>query len=220
MRSRLIVLFATAAVLVSACGSGDDDWSLPHAKPTAVGSLGAGFWDPKHPPPPEGTLRPQTGSWAAVHPSKGYRVVLLTTDEDAPTRTLSNAVDRWADDEDVSLKTVAADDSGKLVDAIVEAMALKPDLIVATGNRLSDPLALVTASHLKQQFLVLGAEVAEPTVNVTSANWVGAAFRGEGLDMSSFYDPKTFTPERGDQAIRAGVAAVLNNLTGIVIQLP
>jgi hypothetical protein len=37
--------------------------------------------------------------------------------------------------------------------------------------------------------------------------------------MSSTYDPTTFTAERAGRAVRAGVAAVLNELTGIVIWL-
>ena len=98
-------------------------------------------------------------------------------------------------------------------------MDLAPDLVICAGNDLVDPLALVTANHLDQQFLVLGAELAEPTYNVTAADWPGAAFRGEGLGMPSAYDPATFTPERAARAVRAGVAAVLNGLTGIVIRL-
>ncbi|GIH17244.1 hypothetical protein [Rugosimonospora africana] len=78
---------------------------------------------------------------------------------------------------------------------------------------------LVTPSHLPQQFLVVGAELAEPTSNVTAVDWSGASFRGEGLGMCSAYDPGSFTAERCASAIRAGVAAVLNNLTGIVIWL-
>jgi hypothetical protein len=54
---------------------------------------------------------------------------------------------------------------------------------------------------------------------VTAANWAGASFRGEGLGTSTGYKPASFTDERAGRAIRAGVAAVLNNLTGIVIQL-
>jgi hypothetical protein len=61
--------------------------------------------------------------------------------------------------------------------------------------------------------------VAEPTVNVTAADWIGASFRGEGLGMPDAYDPATFTHERAARAIRAGVAAVLNGITGIVIRL-
>jgi hypothetical protein len=66
---------------------------------------------------------------------------------------------------------------------------------------------------------VVGAELAEPTANVTAADRTGASFRGEGLGMSSTYDPATFTSERAGRAVRAGVAAVLNGLTGIVIWL-
>jgi hypothetical protein len=205
-------------VLIAGCGSGDD-WSEPHAEPTAIGTLGPGFVDPQRPPAPEATITPRPGSWDRVHPSEGYRVVLLTAGDDAPTKTLRAAVADWADDEDASLKTITAARPAELIDRIEEAMALEPDLIVSAGNALVDPLALVTASHLDQQFLVLGAELPEPTVNVTAANWPGAAFRGEGLQAASPYDPASFTHERATRAIRAGVAAVLNRLTGIVIRL-
>jgi hypothetical protein len=206
------------AVVLSACGAGDD-WSEPHAKPTAIGALGTGFFDPKAPPAPEASITPRPGSWDGVHPSKGYRVVLLTAGEDAPTRTLVSAVTKWAEQEDASLKTVKAAGSSQFIPSITKAMKLAPDLIICAGNSLVDPLALVTANHLDQQFLVVGAELAEPTANVTAADWTGASFRGEGLGMPDAYDPATFTPERADRAIRAGVAAVLNGMTGIVIRL-
>src|SRR3982751_3239679 len=80
-----------AAVLMCGCGAGDD-WSAPHAKPTAVGALGPGFVDGSAPPVPESTIAPRPGSWDGVHPSQGYRVVLLTAGEDRPTRTLAGAV--------------------------------------------------------------------------------------------------------------------------------
>ena len=150
-----------------------------------------------------------------MHPSAGYRVVLHHRGDDKPTRTLAAAVKGWADEEDVDLRTVAVD--ANPLDAIVKAMKLQPDLIVSAGNDLIDPLATVTANHLDQQFLVVGAEVAEPTENVTAVDWTGASFRGEGLGASSTYDPDSFTPERCGAAVRAGVAAVLHDLTGIVL---
>jgi hypothetical protein len=205
------------AFLLGACGA--DDWSEPHAKPTAIGTLGPGFIDPAKPPAPEATITPRPGSWDGVHPSKGMRVVLLTAGEDRATRTLAGAVRKWAEQEDVSLKTVTAADSHQLIPSIRGAMDLKPDLIISAGNELVDPLALVTANHLNQQFLVVGAELAEPTQNVTAVDWLGAAFRGEGLGMPSAYDPASFTHERATRAIRAGVAAVLNGITGIVVRL-
>jgi hypothetical protein len=213
----LAVVASATAVLTAGCGS--DDWSKPHAKPTAIGALKAGFVDTKNPPRPEATIAPRAGSWDGVRPSKGYRVVLLKTGKDAPIRTLTDAVDKWADQVDASLKTVTADHPADYITAITDAMDLKPDLIIAVGNGLVDPLALVTANHLDQQFLVVGAELAEPTHNVTAANWVGAAFRGEGLDLEGAYDPKTFTPDRAGRAIRAGVAAVLHGVTGIVLRI-
>ena len=223
MRSRLLPAGTLAAAVVTAvlaggCGSGDD-WSRPHAKPTAVGALGPGYSDPAEPPAPEATITPRPGSWDRVRPSKDYRVVLLTAGEDRQTRTLVSAVTEWAEDEHVSLKTVTATKPDQFIARISEAMDLGPDLIISAGNDLVDPLAMVSPNHLDQQFLVVGAELAEPTENVTAADWTGASFRGEGLGMSSTYDPATFTPDRAGRAVRAGVAAVLNGLTGIVIWL-
>lgn len=215
---RAAAALAAAAALVTGCSSGDD-WSQPHPEPTAVGKLGPGFIDPSSPPAPEGTATPRPGSWAKVHPPKDYRVVLLTSGDERPTKKLVTAVQDWAGDEHVDLRTMAADGPSDLVPSITRALEMGPDLIVSAGNDLVDPLAVVTPNHLSQQFLVVGAELAEPTHNVTAVDWSGASFRGEGLGMSSTYDPGSFSTERCAAAIRAGVASVLNDLTGIVIWL-
>jgi hypothetical protein len=214
-----LAVAAALAVLLTACGSGDDDWSQPHAEPTAVGALGTGFLDPTGPPTPEATITPVPGSWDEVHPPDGYRVVLVSSGDDAPTATLVDAVTSWAEDEDVSLKTIAADDPARFLESIDQAVDMEPDLVISAGNDLIDPMTTVTAHHLDQMFLVVGAELAEPTFNVTAADWTGASYRGEGLGMSSTYDPDSFTSERADRAVRAGVASVLSDLTGIVIWL-
>ncbi|MEV7030384.1 hypothetical protein AB0N99_09175 [Streptomyces sp. NPDC093272] len=220
MRTPLSALAAlTAAVaLVTGCGSGDD-WSRPHASPSPVGTLGAGFTDPSAPPTPEATVTPRPGSWDGVHPPEGYRVVLLTSGTDRPTRTLVTAVREWAEEEHVDLRTVTAEHPAELLPTVTDSLGMGADLIVSAGNDLIDPLATVTPSHLSQRFLVVGAELAEPTANVTSVDWSGASFRGEGLGMSSTYDPSSFTAARCAAAVRAGVAAVLSDLTGIVVWL-
>ncbi|GLX95403.1 hypothetical protein Hesp01_33530 [Herbidospora sp. NBRC 101105] len=210
---RIAALMAVL-LLLTGCGA---DWSEPHPAPSAVGALGPGFFAAR--PHPEATITPAPGSWDAVRPSGGYRVVLVTSGADAPTKNLVAAVEEWAGEVDADLRTVAITHPHDLVPGITRALDLKPDLIVSAGNDLIDPLALVTASHLSQRFLVVGAELAEPTHNVTSVDWAGASFRGEGLGASSTYDPASFTPERCASAIRAGVAAVLNGLTGIVVWL-
>ncbi|MFJ5213977.1 hypothetical protein ACIP98_04635 [Streptomyces sp. NPDC088354] len=215
---RALATLAVAVALVTGCGSGDD-WSRPHPEPTAVGTPGPGFVDPAHPPAPEATATPRPGSWDGVHPSRGYRVVLLTAGDDAPTKSLVKAVQEWAEAEHVDLRTVTADGPSDYVPAAVRALKAGADLIVSAGNDLIDPLAMVTPNHLSQQFLVVGAELAEPTHNVTAVDWSGASFRGEGLGMSSTYDPASFTTARCEAAIRAGAAAVLRGTTGIVLWL-
>jgi hypothetical protein len=86
------------------------------------------------------------------------------------------------------------------VDRIVEAMDLTPDLVICAGHALVDALALVTASHLDQQFLVVGAQLPEPTVNVTAAIWRGASSRGREVAIRP--RPSTRTPYR--RACRRG----------------
>ncbi|MEU1619666.1 hypothetical protein ABZ479_20495 [Streptomyces sp. NPDC005722] len=215
---RAAAVLAAATALLTGCGSGDD-WSRPHPSPSAVGTPGPGFVDRAAPPAPEATATPRPGSWSGVHPSEGYRVVLLTAGDDRPTKTLVTAVEEWARAEHVDLRKVEAEHAADLLPAATRALDLHPDLIVSAGNDLIDPLATVTPNHLSQQFLVVGAELAEPTANVTSVDWSGASFRGEGLGMSSTYDAGTFTPARCAAAIRAGVASVLGGVTGIVLWL-
>jgi len=210
----LVVTAALASVFIS--GNSPN----PHAGRGPIGTLGSGFFDPAAPPPPEGMIRPRPGSWDAVHPPRGYRVALLTAGDDAATTMIVATVQQWAKAEHVTLMTVAVKEPDRVVDGIVEAMDVRPDLVICAGLALVDALALVTASHLDQQFLVVGAQLPEPTVNVTAAIWQGASSRGrEVADTASSFDPHAFTRERAGAAVRAGVASVLSDLTGIVIWL-
>lgn len=217
-RVAALVAAATLAVVVEGCTFSQNS-PEPRAARRPIGTLGPGFYDPAAPPPPEGMIMPSPGSWDAVHPPRGYQVVLLTAGDDSATTMLVTAVNRWARAEDVMLKTVAVTQPDGFVDGIVDAMHLGPDLVICAGNALVDPLALVTASHLDQQFLVVGAQLPEPTVNVTAAVWRGASSRGGEVPGTASFDPDAFTPEHAGAAIRAGVASVLSDLTGIVIWL-
>jgi hypothetical protein len=217
----IIAAVATVSLLVAGCSASPmphsgASASLPTASATPS-TLGAGFWDPMKPPAPEGTITPAPNSWSNAHPPAGYSVVLLTYGNDAQTRTLVRAVRSWAKDEDVALDTVVATSGDDLLDATSEAITRKPDLVISVGNALVDALAAITPGVLRQQFLVVGAEVAEPTANVTAADWTGAGFRGEGLGTPTEYNAKSFTAARAGRAIRAGIAAIVNGLTGIVV---
>ncbi|MGA1812470.1 MULTISPECIES: hypothetical protein [unclassified Frondihabitans] len=228
MKSRAFLtlgpLAVTAALLLSGCGSALSptgiDSNGTDSAPTVTSSasaLGAGFYDPDKPPAPEGTLRPEPGSWDAVHPPAGYRVVLLSSGDDAATRTLVRSVKSWASSADVRVTPVVASSADDRLAAVTRAVEKKADLVISVGNAMVDPLAALSPSALHQQFLVLGAEIAEPTSNVTAADWTGAGFRGEGLGTPSHYDASTFTDERAGRALRAGIAAVLSDLNGTVV---
>ena len=120
-RAAAVIAAATLAVLFSGWALSGHS-SEPDAKRRRIGTLGSGFIDPAAPPPPEGMIRPKPGSWDAVRPPRGYRVVLLTAGDDHPTTTLVTAVKQWANAEDVRIKTVAVTEPDAFVDGIVEAM--------------------------------------------------------------------------------------------------
>lgn len=216
MRSRLAAAVVATAVfvpLLTGCG-GDAP-----AATTAHATVGTDFYNEADPPPPEGTITPAPGSWDHVQAPKGYRAVLVSMGTDPQTRTLVTAIDQWARAEGVRLEHIVVTGHDEIIAKVTAAIDLRTDLVISAGNGLVDALATITAAHLQQDFLVVGAELAEPTHNVTAADWAGASFRGEGLGASSTYDPKSFTPERAARAIRAGAAAVLSNHTGIVVWL-
>ncbi|MDP4334095.1 hypothetical protein Q7F20_12015 [Curtobacterium sp. A7_M15] len=224
-----VALAAAGALSLAACSTTTTTTTTSATGPAASSSaLGEGFLAAGRVPAPESTVSPAPGSWSAVHPPSHYEVVLLSDQADAEAgrvdpadgraaRTLAAAVASWAAAEDVSLTRVVAADPDDRVAAVARAVDEHPDLVISVGDDMVDPLAAVSPSALHQQFLVLGAEIAEPTSNVTAADWTGGGFRGEGLGPSSHHDPSTFTPERAGRALRAGVAAVLNDLTGIVV---
>ncbi len=207
---------ATLLALTAGCAA---DWTDQRPVPAAIGTVGRDFVDPAAPPSPEATVTPSPGSWDDIRPAKGYRVLLLTSDDDAPTRSIADAVQEWAEEHDVDLRSATADEPESLVPALEDAVASGADLVVTAGQDLIDPLALISAGHLDQEFLVLGAELPEPTHNVTAVAWDGASFRGVGLGASSAHDPDSFTADRAADAVRAGTAAVLADWTGIVVWL-
>jgi len=216
MRARSALVTASVlAATIALAGCAPAGWDEPRSMPAPVGSAAPGFV-PQVQPSPEATIEPEAGSWDGLRPAPGYRVVLLTAGTDAETQTISQSVRDWASASSVDLRIVGADEHDP-IPGIVDAMERNPDLVVVAGEHLIDPLAIVSANHLDRSFLVLGAEIAEPTENVTAVDWTGASFRGEGLGSASDYDPASFTPERTGAAVRAGVAAVLSGLNGLVI---
>ncbi|MDH2416878.1 hypothetical protein [Nocardioides sp. CER19] len=228
------VVAAAVLALATACSSSsadEQDAPPPSPSPSIVGAdggpvrpaegtgtLGPGFVTPTAPPPPGGTMTPSPDSWSSVQVPDGYTAALLSTDDSPAARHLATAVKAWAAAHHVGLALVPAHDPGSYVAAIQKAIDLHPDLVISAGDALADPLALVTASWTQQKFLLLGAELAEPTYNVTAAVWKGTAARGGGSG-SARADVSTFTVERARRALDAGVAAVLRGYAGYVVQV-
>lgn len=194
--------------------------------PTPVGTdaaalhpLGAGFLGSVTTPTPEATIDPQPGSWDGVEPPAGYEVVLITAGDDTATATLASGVTRWAAQRDVALTTLTAQGDEEVQAQLLRAIEKSPDLIVGAGSGVVDVFSLITAQSLHQQFLVVGAELPEPTGNATSVVWKGASFRGTGISSDDDSLPTAVTPSRAVDAVSAGVASVLHGLTGIVLHL-
>lgn len=188
------------------------------AVPDGVEDLGFGFLNGTT-PTPEATVNPEAGSWDGVEPPAGYQVVLISTGDDSATSTLVSAVTAWADDQGVELVALPAANADDIANQIDAAVTLAPDLVVGAGSGIVDVFALATPQHLGQQFLAIGAELAEPTENTTAVVWDGATFRGTGLSGEDERDPKAVTPARAHDAIEAGVASVLHGVTGVVLHL-
>jgi hypothetical protein len=186
--------------------------------------LGPGFLGSEPSPSPEATVAPEAGSWDGVEPPSGYRVTLIVAgggaEGEAGASTLETAVRQWADARPVELEVLEAAHDDEVERHLDDAVAARTDLVIGAGDGVVDVFALLTPQHLDQTFLMLGAELPEPTENVTSVIWPGAAFRGSGVGTSGEVDPSSFTPPRAEQAVLAGVASVLHGLTGIVVALP
>ena len=235
-RIAVVVVAAVTAVAVTAllqrARQDPMDWSSPHHVPHAAGRLDAGF----HAPDVKAfyssqVVKPDPESWDKLRPSGDYRVLLLAagrdarTPKDAQVAILVGAARKWAEADDrVRLKVRYLSEPSTFIQGLDGAAKNDhADLIVTAGNSLVEPVASVSANYAgeePQQFLVLGAEVAEPTTNIAATDWAGSAFLGEGLDESLYYDPAAVTAPRAYAALRAGAAAVLTGYTSVIVRIP
>jgi hypothetical protein len=145
-------------------------------------------------------------------------MVLIARGDDVTTATLSAAVEHYATTHGASLTLLTARGDDEVEQRIDEAVAATPDLVVGVGDGVVDVFSLITAQYLETDFLLVGSQLPEPTHNVTAVTWPGAEFRGTGLGNDGA-DAEAVTPERAGEAVSAGAASVLHDLTGIVIEL-
>lgn len=147
MSSRLATLVAVGALLVLAGCAGAE--SSPDRSPaTAAGPVDAA-----------GPVTSETTTIALVGP------------DDAATRTVADAL--TDDSTDLHWDPALTDPQAR-VDAAITAEA---DLIVVVGADALDAVDRESAQRLDQRFLILGAQLPEPTENVTAVIWSGADAR-------------------------------------------
>lgn len=103
--------------------------------------------------------------------------------------------------------------------ALAAAIDADPDLVVGVGEGVVDAFSFETAQRLDRDFLLLGAQLAEPTANVTAVIWEGATSRGSAASADGDLDPASATPARGADALAAGIASIRAGETGIVLDL-
>lgn len=168
---------------------------------------------------PGGTTTALAGAGSTVTPPAGYDVVVVADPGDPLAAGLQQAVEVWAQEVGAQVSTSAATDEDEVYAALLAAVQRHPDLVVGAGNGVVDQLAMVSPQVLDQEFLVLGAQLSEPTDNVTAVVWAGASFRGSGFSAPEDSTATTVTAERAAEAVDAGVATVLADETGVVVAL-
>jgi hypothetical protein len=212
MASRSVAVCAVvlAACLLAGCAAAPDD--LSEQRSAFLGGADT--------PAPESTIAPSPGAWDGIPAAEGYRVVVIHAEGDPTADTLVSAVHSWAATSGAEVDDVAAATPDDVETAITVVAAETPDLIVGAGAGTVDVFSLVTAQFLDQQFLVLGAQLPEPTANVTAVVWPGAGFRGTGITPDDATVDGAVTPERASAAVEAGYASIRLGVTGVVVSLP
>lgn len=192
--------------------------SEPPAAGAALGSAAAAsdlaFLGGVATPAPESTIRPEPGSWQGVRVPAGYRVELVAAQADDAT----DAVRAWLQGAGAKVDVRYGVEPGD--GPTLAAVASDPDLVVGIGASVVDDWSMLTAQFLDQPFLVLGAQLAEPTENVTAVVWDGASFRGSGISPDDAERPGAAAAPQASAAIAAGMKAVLSGRTGLVVWLP
>lgn len=162
-------------------------------------------------PSPGSTIAPVPGEDTHLPPGLDLVVVSLTSDE---TDAALAAVRELGAELDATV-TVVTDDPDAPVssDALLgEAVDAAADVVVVLGSELLSGVDRISASTLHQQFVLVGAQLPEPTENVTAVVWSGAESRVDGF--TGDIAPRT------SEALRAGLAAVDAGTTGYVVALP
>lgn len=151
----------------------------------------------------------------------GYRIAAVVPDASAASVTLLSAARAVASANGADLREFPVDekDEDPVGAALDHALGTRPDLIVGLGDGVVDVFSFESAQRLDQQFLVVGAQLAEPTGNVTAVVWDGATSRGSAAGSDGELTDASITEDRGEDAFEAGLVSIQDGVTGVVLHL-
>jgi len=150
----------------------------------------------------------------------GWVVAVVVPNDDAATQTLRAAAREVGERAGARTLEFVADGGGAGIDAAFEeALAAEADVVIGLGDATSDVFSYLTSQWLDQQFLIVGAQLPEPTANVTAVIWPGATSRGSGAPADGELDAAGTTAARAAEAVAAGLDAVADGTTGVVLSL-
>ncbi|WP_162785714.1 BMP family ABC transporter substrate-binding protein [Microbacterium sorbitolivorans] len=218
LRSRVFIGSIAVAVVALLAGCTAPDTADP-APATASPAQQTPTVDPYAPVPEPGRTI-EADPPAEARDLAGWVVALVVSSDDAESRSLTDAAREAAEREGALVEEFVADGGAITVEsAFDDALAVEPDVVIGLGERTSDVFSYLTAQWLDQQFLIVGAQLPEPTDNVTAVIWEGATSRGSGAPADGDLDAAGTTPARVAGAIAAGLGSVADGTTGVVLNL-
>jgi len=169
-------------------------------------------------PSPGATLPPVAAPPASADRLASFTVRIVAAD-DALSASGTAAAIAFAEQNgaDVEASVSAAGDDDAFAAHLEEAVVAAPSVILTVGPNAVDLVDSASANNLGQLFLLVGAQLPEPTANVTAAVWSGADSRGT-VSMAET-SPEAFSANV-DAGLEAGFAAILADETGYVYEVP
>ena len=204
---RLRTLLLPAAIALVAVTSG---CAAPTA-PVEVAALTPPSERPAPPGPvPGSTSTPEPGSWDAIELPEGLTIAVVTTGDDAESAEAVAAIRAFAAEHAAE---VAVSSGPDLEPLLVAAALAAPSVVVTIGPTQLDAIDRVSATNAAQPFLLVGAQLPEPTSNVAAVIWPGASSRDTDYGQASAF------ASHAASALAVGLAAVVEERTGTVFDL-
>lgn len=218
--SAVAAALVLASVLTACAGS---TGTAPAGPPSVAGGSAAPTGSTETGRPvPGATSTPDPGSWTTAVAPAGFTIAVVSAmapGADPEVDAAVEAIRARAGAATVGTVTIPPGTASGSGDPFAEVLADSPDLVVVLGPELLDAADRSSASNLGQQFLIVGAQLPEPTANVTAVVWPGSAAR-RADEPRAVPNGMPEVAQRAGDAVQAGLAALLEDTTGGVLFLP